>query len=45
MRKPNLFVMCLIILNLSGCSVLMVASRESKEVISMSFKLVFNDPR
>lgn len=30
MRKPNLFVMCLLILNLSGCSVLMVASRESK---------------
>ena len=30
MRKPNLFVMCLLILNLSGCSVLMVASRESR---------------
>lgn len=30
MRKPNLFVMCLLILNLSGCSVLMVANRESK---------------
>lgn len=30
MRRPNLFVMCLLILNLSGCSVLMVASRESK---------------
>lgn len=30
MRKPNLFVLCLLILNLSGCSVLMVASRESK---------------
>lgn len=30
MRKPNLFVMCLLILDLSGCSVLMVASRESR---------------
>lgn len=30
MRRPNLFVMCLLILSLSGCSVLMVASRESK---------------
>lgn len=30
MRKPNLFVTCLLILNLSGCSVLMVASRESR---------------
>lgn len=30
MRKPNLFVMCLLILSLSGCSVVMVYSRESK---------------
>jgi len=30
MLRPNLFVTCLLILSLSGCSVLMVASRESK---------------
>lgn len=30
MHRPNLFVTCLLILSLSGCSVLMVASRESK---------------
>lgn len=30
MRRLNLVVTCLLIFNLSGCSVLMVASRESK---------------
>jgi hypothetical protein len=30
MRRLNLFVTCLLIVSLSGCSVLMVSSRESK---------------
>lgn len=29
MRRLNLFVTCLLIVSLSGCSVLMVSSRES----------------
>ena len=35
MRRPNLFVTCLLILNLSGCSVLMVANRESKRDLNI----------
>lgn len=35
MHRPNLFVTCLLILSLSGCSVVMVSSRESKRDLNV----------